>query len=166
MPILINHQRSGTHYLQDLLKQKTGYWLRSSHDTEFEGDKVITIVRDPYDALHSEAVQLSHYDMFKNSHFSVDKYVDFYKALMPRLDVIIDYNTLINNPDLVVNTLANIFDFTVNDVSYISTLRDEVEGKHIVTSKSSDMYNKIFFDKTELNECYEIYNYLISKKTV
>lgn len=166
MPILINHQRSGTHYIQDLFKQRTGYFIRSSHDPEFEGDKVITIVRDPYDALHSEAVQLSHYGMFEKSHFNVSKYTEFYNALEPRIDVIIDYDTLINNPNLVVETIADMFDFKLNDLKYNSTLVDEVSDNHIITSKSSNLYNKTFFQRSDLDDAYKVYYSLLSRKTI
>jgi len=174
-PILTTYPRSGQHYLIDLIKQQLGYDLEFTHDLVISGyDKYISIVRNPYDCILSWVIMEVHCGPLEGSReFPMKQYMDkaileyllYYKYANSKVDILIDYNDLIDYPNKVIDYISNELKLIKQNNDYISTIFDRVEGRFLKTSTTSYLYNEIKaeLDTRDLSKCYDLYNQAINK---
>jgi hypothetical protein len=164
--ILVNYPRSGTHLLRLLVAQKLDYDLDVTHRYQEAKGKIITVIRDPKDAIHSFLVMKAHFNEEVNLDTVIGNYVELYENMHTNADVVIDYNTLVNDPDLVVKTLAKFAGLTNNGNEYKDILVDKPDMGYLVSSTTSNLYSEDLLRGCKLINPYDIYNKMIARKTV
>lgn len=184
--LILTYPRTGQHLLRYLF-DKTDANFNWSHNIDnykfkwksdperpfYDGSqKVITIVRDPKDAITSYIV----YNIFQGDLKSdniVDylkliesaftkEYVLFWEYMLDIVDIYIDYDFLVGNQNNVMYKLSNMFNFNYNPDKEDSILDYK---KHIMSSKDHEYYNIVLeaVAQFDLKKCYDIYNICKSK---
>jgi len=164
---IVTVPRVGSHYLQERLWQHTGAFIEKHHGM-VEG-KIITLARDPKDLMISDLAMNLFYkkdaevDLF-TTNFRIDAYADLYESLLDS-EIIVDYDDLILYPFETTKAVANALDIGIIDEEYESTLTDQPEISHLVSSKNTDEYAFIqdFISQCDLSRLYEIHNRMLSK---
>ena len=133
----ITYPRSGSHYLRDLVIQKLDIRLDASHIINDAKGLVITIARNPYDSIHSNITMALHYGNKIDIQQIIFLYVDLYRMLYNRANVVIDYDTLVSSPEKIVEFLSDILGQPVNDHTYKNEMKDIFHENNLVSSKSS-----------------------------
>lgn len=158
--VLLTFPRSGSHYLQQLIYQKTGLFIEKTHHISEVNDRhIISIVRKPEDTFRSMATMKRFFDDDKHIGIGLPlkDYVDFYDYVIDHASILIDYDDLVSSPDKVVKAIAKRLNLEVNDMEYQDVLVDQPHYKHLVSSKTSEEYHKIDLSKFELFDCNMAY---------
>lgn len=198
--LILTYPRTGQHLLRSLFyKTNANYdWSHNVDSDKFKwksdperpfydgSQKVITIVRDPKDAIASYIVyNIFQYDdlNIKNiikslTYFEADRYISdylkltesaltkeyvmFWEYMVKITDVYIDYNSLVSNQNNVMYKLSNMFDFNYNPDKKDAVLDYK---KHIMSSRDHEYYNIVLesVSQFDLKKCYDIYNVCKSK---
>jgi hypothetical protein len=164
--VLLTFPRSGSHYLQQLIYQKTGLFIEKTHYlSEVENRQIISIVRNPEDTFRSLAAMNKHYAKDKSIGIGLPlaEYVSFHKYALENSSILIDYDDLINRPNELVKAMASRFNLDVKDNEYKNVLFDQPDHEHLVSSKKSDEYYKIDLSKFNLFESNESYTKALLK---
>jgi hypothetical protein len=162
--MLLTYPRSGSHYLKELINQKTGTILKATHDKEKVFDNyIISIIRNPKDTLKSKYAMQAHYEADKIFNYYSDDYHVFYKHLIDNASILINYNDLINETDKLIEYLFDYFNLVDNGSVYKTNLKDYEGSKYLVSSKTSDAYKNIDMYQFDLTECNKIYDLCLSK---
>ena len=168
---IVTIPRSGSHYLQDRIRQHTGVFVRKSH--ELQNNKMITIVRDPIDFLTSFLARESIYykesfDRFLSSpkeYCFSDWFTSNDMDIVDNFDIIIKYESLINSPFETVKMIADRMSVDIIEDRYESLLVDQAYRKYVVSSKNIKEYDRIrkIVEQQDLSRTYEIYNKFLAK---
>lgn len=168
---LITFPRSGSHYLRELLQQKTGFDLRGTHNHKIKADFIITIVRNPLDCFISSIKMGEHYYGVKDSPVRekdgfviMKQYCDFHDYLAEHAHIVIDYRDLIDKPDEVINVLAKKLGLTVNNNEYKTELKDIKEIRYLVSSKNVPMEKDHYVYSYDLTKPLLSYEKILEKK--
>ena len=162
--MLLTYPRSGSKYLKELINQKTGFILKSTHDKEKVFNKyIISIVRNPNDTLRSKYAMQKHYEPGIVFNDYPEAYKIFYENLINDSYMLIDYNDLINNTDSLIKYLFNYFNLIDNGLLYKTNLKDYEGSKYLVSSKTSDTYGNIDMTQFDLTEQNKIYGIALNK---
>jgi hypothetical protein len=173
--IILTFPRSGSNYLQQLIKQK----LRDPNDihthieipkthliSEAEGKKIITIIRDPHETMKSyTTLAVSFPEKYPvedggSWKFPAQEYIDFYSYILKSQALIIDYRDLVSRPNDVLESLAKEMSLCVNKEEYINYLFDSED--HLVSSVNSELYNTIRYKPhfpTNFSKMFECVNW-------
>ncbi len=162
----LTYPRTGSHYIRQLLVQKLGTRVAASHNWDDAKGLVITIARDPYDSLQSYITMSSHYDQPIGIKTQINSYAFLYRFLYNRANVVVDYNTLVKNPDKVVDALSDILDKPVSDHPYEQNMVDKPEENYLVSSTTSELYKQNYLEDFDLSDAYKAYHLLLSRKTI
>jgi len=158
--VLLTFPRSGSHYLQQLIYQKTGLFIEKTHHiSEINGRSVISIIRKPEDTFRS-MVAMDKY--FVNNPdvgigLPIDDYVSFYKYITDLSEILVSYDDLVSYPEKILRSIAKRLSLDVNDMEYQDVLVDQPHYKHLVSSKTYDQYEKIDLSKFNMFEPNESY---------
>jgi hypothetical protein len=158
--VLLTFPRSGSHYLQQLIYQKTGLFIEKTHHiSEINGRSVISIIRKPEDTFRSMATMKRFFEDNKNVGIGlpIKGYVEFYEYLIDNASILVDYDDLVSYPDKLVKSIAKHICIEVNNMEYQDVLYDQPRYKHLVSSKKSDEYYTIDLSKFNLFEPNESY---------
>jgi hypothetical protein len=166
MMSLITYPRTGSHYLRELLSQKLDIHMSASHLKDEASGFVFTIARDPYDTLQSFLTMSAHYDQEVGTQAEIEKCSNLYRYLHSRANVVIDYETLVKNPDKVVQAISGVIGKPVIDHPYKDTIVDKPHKGHLVSSTTSSLYNKNHLDGHDLHDVYSAYYLLLSRRLV
>jgi hypothetical protein len=160
--IILTYPRSGSGYLQQLIKQKL-YDPNSLDEilipkTQFISEsinkKIISIVRCPFKTMYSLvalALTFPESPKFKFEsedgiyRFPADEYIELYQYIKDNSDIIIDYEDLVFRPDEVIAYLAKEMSLEVRDVDYVNELFDTED--YLVSSTSSPLWESINYIK-------------------
>lgn len=200
--ILRTFPRSGSNYLFSLLRQYTGFSIPRTHGCknscphffymyEDTGTKPINIIviRNPLDTIVSAWVMgVSHIypeDQITDTHPNVgdgvsifiNRYSCWHRNFeMDESTIILDYETIVNEPQKVIEFLANLIGVEVQSTHYTNALKDteqfgttKMMSNYLVSSKSrSKLYEtaKRQISKIDMSECWEIYNNLMKIKSM
>lgn len=159
--VILTFPRCGSHYLQQLIYQRTLLFVdKTHHISEIRNKSIISIIRSPEDTFKSMATMQKHFSSDKNKGIGLPLkgYVEFYKYLIDNAAILIDYNDLVSAPDKVVRAVAKRLNLEVNDMEYQDVLVDQPHYKHLVSSKMSKEYDKIDLSKFDLFACNMIYS--------
>lgn len=162
--MLVIFPRSGTHLMLHMFKQQLDHELHTTHHHRESDGTVMTVVRDPREAIHSAIVMRVHYGIEANQEDLIRYYTDFHDYMYERADIVIDYKTLVENPDAVRKYLSDKLDMPDNGKAYVDVTRDKPEVKYLVSSKVSEFYDTDFLDGYDLTNAYESYNRILSRK--
>lgn len=165
---MITYPRSGANYLQNLLINKTGELVPYSHTIDLaniDNAVIISIARDPFDSIHSHVTMKRHYypeQSFNKSY--IDQYKEVYGFAYENAEIIINYNDLIQKPQEVLERVCSILGLVESlDNKKIQTLADNKKFDHLVSSKTSSLYDQKHFKIEDIEECYEPYKKLLSR---
>ena len=162
---ILSYPRSGSNYLQQLIKQKIydpnnpdkidSIFIPKTHSiSEVSTNKTISIIRCPYETMHSlvalfltfpESPKFKFESEDGVFRFPADAYVDLTKHVIEHADILIDYRDLVSRPDDVLAHLAKEMSLEVRDVEYVNKLVDTED--HLVSSTSSPLWNTINYPK-------------------
>lgn len=169
---LLTFPRSGSHYLKELMEQKTGLRIDGNHIASTPADFVITIVRNPLDCFIS-SIKMDEYfrgikdkDVRIKNELIIKQYVDFHNKIAERANVIIDYNDLINYPYKVVHKLSRILGLQELDVEYKTQLKDKPEIKYLVSSKKVQLKADHYVYSYDLTQPKLAYEKILEKKLI
>ena len=173
---ILTFPRSGSHFLREYMIQATGKFLLSSHEYEdylkiqdIVKDNTITILRNPTDTITSLSVIIKHskkntdQESLSDQSFVDDAktmYLGFYRDIVTKINYVIDYEKLIDNPKDVMKSLSEKLRLELLTTEYKNRLVDSPESNYLVTStKDKDYYLfKELVDNEDLTECWELYN--------
>lgn len=170
--IIVTFPRCGSHYLQDIFHQKTGFEMSRDHKSfgeeykAFDGSNhfIISIIRDPIETFKSVYAMDNHYSTETDMlHALPEDYCKFYAWLSKRADILISYKDLVDTPEKVVRALANQLNLEVNDIKYVSRIKNQPKKKHLISSKTSQEYDKVDLSSLDFQDSYKIYNSLLSQ---
>ena len=168
---LVTYPRSGSHFLRDMLLQKTGFDLRGTHRKNDTSDFIITIVRNPLDCFISLIKMDEYYggkqgdgNSRKNGRFLIKNYVEFHDEMYKRANMVIDYNDLVNKPLETVTAVAEALGLQVNDKEYVSTLKDRGAIRYLVSSAKVPMDPDDYVYSYDLTKPLESYEKVLEKK--
>lgn len=159
-------QRSGSHYLSELLFQHTGLMISKYH--EAQEDKMITITRDPYDVLCSQlTMELLYKDQVRSKE-DIEELIEYNAQLAETFmdaDVIINYEDLVLRPYETTKALAKIMNLKINSDTYKNRLSDIPEEMYLVSSKTNENYGKVrqIVKQFDLSRMYEVHNKMLLK---
>jgi hypothetical protein len=161
--IVTTFPRSGSHFLKKHINEN--FYVDENfiftHDMVLkESNNLITIVRNPKDAISSLITMNYHYRVNNKSFqlLSIDKeimtvkirYYKYYQYLLnSNVDIIIDYNFLNTNIDQIIDHIGKKLNLKRNNKNIEFLLNNETESKHLITSKESMHYEQI---KTIVNQ--------------
>jgi hypothetical protein len=158
--VLLTFPRTGSHYLQQLIYQKTDLFIEKTHHiSEVNNRFIISVVRSPDQTFRSLATMNKHFSSNKDIGVGLplEDYVSFHKYLIDNSAILIDYEDLVSAPDKVVKAVAKRLNLEVNDMEYQDVLVDQPHYQHLVSSRMSEEYDKIDLSKFDLFACNMIY---------
>jgi Txe/YoeB family toxin of Txe-Axe toxin-antitoxin module len=160
---IITYPRSGAHYLQNLILNRSSQHIGFSHKTDKPDDLIITIARDPFESIHSYVTMQKHYhaNEYYEKRYNND-YINMYEFLNKNADIVIDYKDLINSPRILVGRVCDMLKYkkVLNNEPMVP---DNKDLSYLVSSKTSFEYNNKHFDIKDIEDCYEPYNRLLLK---
>jgi hypothetical protein len=163
---VVTVQRTGSHYLVELIFQYTGIQIKKYHEPQ--DGKMITIVRDPRDTVCSQlTMELLHKDKIETIDY-INHLVEYNACLYESLldaDIIIDYNDLINYPYETTKAMLDIMELKMNDAVYLNRLIDREQDNYWVSSKVSKDYKQVqdIVDTVDLSRMIEVCNKMLLK---
>jgi len=164
--LLVNFPRAGTHLIRHIFMQQLDYDLPITHLHQEAKGKVLTVARNPHDAIQSVVVMKVHYGLEPDVEESIRYYEDFHSYMSTRADIVIDYDTLLNSPDLVRDHLADLLGLKYNGKPYQDVTKDKPAVKYLVSSKTSEFYKNDYLVGHDLTKANEIYNSMLSRKVI
>lgn len=153
--VLLTFPRSGSHYLQQLIYQKTGLFIEKTHHiAEVKNRKIISIIRKPEDTFRSISVMDRFYSDNKDIGIGlpIDNYVLFYDYLINNSLMLIDYEDLVFKTDKLIKSISYYLGLKLNSMKYEDVLVDQPHYKHLVSSKISEEYDKVDLSKFDLSK--------------
>jgi hypothetical protein len=143
-------------------------------------DEVITIVRNPKDAIVSFITMEIYYfdsikkiyeedkDLFVKEYIQnrIEEYYSFHQTMLKRATMIIDFEYLKNNPSSVMIDVGKKLNIELKNNIFKDLVIDNKKLKFLKTSKSSNIYNDIEFIVSNMNleKCLNIYKLLLNKR--
>lgn len=160
---IVTYPRSGANYLHNLILNHSSISLMYVHKTDIIDGTVVTIARDPFESIHSHATMRKHYhpDEGYNKSYNT-QYIDMYKFLYDRADIVIDYKDLVESPKEVLKKVCLLLGFE-KLLNNIPPEKDNKDRSYLVSSKTSPKYKEKHFDIENIMDCYEPYKKLLSR---
>lgn len=160
---ILTHPRSGAHYLQNLILNYSSQYVEFNHALKIDGRFIITVARDPFDTIHSLLSMRKHYtpETYLEKDF-IEEYINTYNFLCNNAHIVIDYNDLINYPNVVTEKVCEILGFMNMPFNYPMD-KDMPDLEYLVSSKTVKEYGEEHFSKEDIKECYDPYFKLLSK---
>lgn len=167
---LITYPRSGSNYFAEYFKQLTDMHIPKSHDIEYaRGRKIITIVRNPIECMASRTAMI--YETENINSFielsdilggDIEDYLEFYKKIILKADIFIDYEKFIANPKETMSNVLNKLDISYNMVDYTQTLGKN--SGYIISSKNTFLYDSIrdHYEQQDNSLLFDLYNKALS----
>jgi hypothetical protein len=175
-PHLLTYPRSGSHFFEEEFYKKTGQRVSRSHTIvqAFDGNKnklkkIVTIIRDPKDSISSLLTLQKKYGNPVDKHSinqALSDYVLLYQFFIDYADYVIDFNDLVEYPELVINKIMehlkinkkSEFDFDIDENFH--------PKKYFKSSQILPYYEEINLDGFNLELCYYEYNRILPKKII
>jgi hypothetical protein len=185
--ILLTFPRSGMNYFVNYFYQSCSTLLLNFHEyyqienflknknKKIKDFDIFTIVRNPIDTIVSASTMLANLrndiekDLLKDIiEETKNSYIMFYKNNIPVLKYIVDYNFFIQNPEKTIQYFADIVSIKAKEITYVDNLVENMSAGYLVSSKGKQHYNDILeiIDSVDLQECLDLYNLALSKKTI
>jgi hypothetical protein len=171
---IVTLPRVGSFYLQDRIFQHTGVYVKKYHSVK--NNKMITIARDPVEALTSKLAMTVFYDKSNETineirsnkiTKDIEEYIDGAKKVNVEKDfhAIIDYKDLIDRPLATTEAIANIMGLEIVSKDYeMNKIQEYKRISHIVSSRRVEEYAEIrhYVQNLDLSFLYGFYDKAIS----
>lgn len=179
MPYLITFPRSGSHYFDDFLYKTKGIHFKKSHsiDSLFDKNnkkirKIITIVRDPKDAIISY-ISLEEQRGRRTSpaqnlrlHEIMSDYILLNSFLCDHANYVIDFNDLISHPDAVIKKVIELLNISEEDYKNFDNTEHKYPANHFPSSKVLQSYDEKILNDFNMDLCYFYYNKILERKII
>lgn len=175
-PSLITYPRSGSHYFHELFYRNTRTLINRSHGVMDVLDhnknkikQIITIVRDPKETLWSLIGVQEHYGHMATEG-SIKQDLSDYSLLCNFLfeyaDFVVDFNDLVNFPELTMNKILKELKINqeVASDADMNNYKKITGDRYVKSSKTLLEYKEKSFDNFNLGLCYYEYNKLLTRK--
>lgn len=171
---VVTYPRSGLNLLRILLGQQ-GYNISSSHT--FEGINkdtgILTIARNPLDTVSSYFCMVKAH-MHSLDYPGIDKmlqtYIETYTWLLDNYDYILDYNDLVDSPNITIEKLLSHYDLPHTQIEYrLDLLKDDPAEKYLVSSKDTEWYQvsrEYILSAKLINEADDVYRQMLFARWV
>ena len=157
-PIILTFPRCGANYLHELLFQSSGVRIPRTHVIQEALSKFsISIIRKPEDSFISQVAMDMHYGLTAPLSPLSHNYIEMYEYLINNKSLLVKYEDLINNPELVTMKVCNYIGYNFKESVYKDYLLDEVWNNHLVSSKKSKYYSEIKIPEKYLIEPNKVY---------
>jgi hypothetical protein len=170
-PIIISYPRSGRNYLHQILNNAFEKNFAFSHVNNPEKinelnnyNYLIALVRNPIDSISSIVAMNLEFnkDLEINNliNYQIKEYIKFYSFALENADTFIDFNSIANNINKVIEYVSIVTNYTIlNNKPNNNIIKDFPDGKFLKTSKKTEKYNDIVFSvkNKDLNECFKLY---------
>jgi hypothetical protein len=147
---LVTFPRTGSFFLKYLLETNSSIVINKEHDYVASGPnkKIISTIREPQDTLISYITMLCHYrkgfDIDWSIQFLAHSYYKYCKYFINSSDVIVEYDSLVRDPQKTLEKLFNRLDINYNEELILEFKQDDmVEKHHLSSSKSSEWYDVV-----------------------
>lgn len=143
--VLSTFPRSGSHLLKQYLDQMLNYSITKTHTQVWDDDRfVVSMIRNPEDTLVSLAAMRTHTgEAEADLEMLLFRYISFYKYIIDRVDLIIDYEFMEKSPEVVVKYFSQMLDLPVIDTEVTNNYQDDPTTGYLVSSKVSPQYEKM-----------------------
>jgi hypothetical protein len=162
---IVTYPRSGANYLSNLLLNNCRKDINYFHIPRNPDRFIITLVRDPFESIHSHVTMRKHY--YPNEGYSKrynNEYQDMYNFLYENANIVIKYKDLIEFPDKVLLKLCSDLKFEINPLDTPAPMPvDNKKDTYLRSSKTSPEYKNEHFKIEDILDCYESYNKLLSR---
>lgn len=173
-PHLLTFPRTGSHYLDKLIYEEAGISIDKSHSINRIFDKdsnkqktIITIVRDPIDAI-SSYLTLQEKDFGETNleriEETITNYVLMHNFLYEYADCIIDFRDLVSRPDDVVKEVFRLLEIKEEDYASFNRIYNPLHEEYVPSSKTLPGYKKYKLDEHNIDLCYFYYNRILKRK--
>lgn len=164
---LISFPRTGSNYFRKLLVDSLDYEILNSHSIDFAKNKrIVTIIRDPYPTLKSLKTMLKHFNPNIDYNNFTDYYLGFFEYMYENAEVIINYKTLIQTPDKVIDYIAKYFKIYNYQTFSTEMTKDNLSDGGLATSKSSPLYDNIDLTNEDFTHANKIYQKMLSRANI
>jgi hypothetical protein len=161
---IVTIPRTGTRYLRSLMLQSfDDVQVDKSHVFEHDNGKtVISLARNPLDAITSAASMLFYYEGWDQD--KLIRFVNHYsylgKQLIDGADIMIKFEDLTNYPEKIISHLSNRLELDIVNREYSNDIFDKPWVKSLASSKKYIDYKKVkdavlLFDLSEAEEVYQ-----------
>lgn len=172
---IMAHGRSGSHYLQNLLLARLGIFAGRYHkisQIQNQNGIIISIVRNPLESIASDFAKEIY---FLKNHEDSQEFIDFVSksnygfvdsmnSIIDNADIIVDFDELVSNPELIVEKIAKKLKMRIfnNDVDI--SVKDNPEGHptnpFVPSSKNLPTYSWVYnaVSKADISESVDAYN--------
>lgn len=166
--------RSGQHFLKEHLIKRMPVELEFTHNINLNNNPTLTVVRNPIDCISSWAAMVQYFyenDSKDESIFISNierarlKYKKFYEYILKDIDIVIDYNFLNTDIDNIINYIGKKINVIPDKNSLVVKVMDELESKHVASSKKLKAYEisvKVV-NEMDMSEEFELYNKTLEK---
>jgi len=165
---IITYPRSGANYLSNLLLNNCRQDIKYFHIPENPDRFIITVVRDPFQSIHSHVTMRKHYhpDEGYSKRYN-EEYKDMCNFLYENADIVIGYEDLIEFPEKVLSKICTDLKFEINPLEiYVPIAEDNKENTYLRSSKTSHKYKEKHFAVEDIEDCYDPYRKLLLKKII
>lgn len=176
IPHLVTFPRSGSHYLDKIIYKEAKISIDKSHSINKVFDKdgnkqktIITIVRDPLDAISSYLAlqeKESGHTNSKRIEETITNYVFMHSFLYNHADCIIDFKDLVNRPDDVVKKVFSLLEIKNTDYKLFERTPNLWWEEYTPSSKILPEYKKYNLNEENFGLCYSYYNKILERKIV
>jgi hypothetical protein len=168
---MVTIRRHGSNYLARLLLQHgETFRMNRSHHMPTEPMNIVTLTRDPKDALLSMIAMSAHEGQEGEVllQFYIDDYISLGLELYEKAKYVFDYNDLIKYPHKIAAFLSEVRGLKYIEEPYEQVLEDRPEVGYLVSSKTSPHYERLrpIVDNLDLSECYRVHELLLSRKVI
>ena len=155
---MLTFPRCGANYLHELILQSSGIVIPRTHVIQEALSKFpISIIRKPEDSFISQVAMDLHYGLNNPVSPLSHNYIEIYEYLINNKSLLVKYEDLINNPELVTIRICNSLGYNFKESVYKDYLLDEVCNNHLVSSKKSKFYSEIKIPEKYLIEPNKVY---------
>lgn len=167
---IVSYPRSGSHYLQNLLKSRLGIDANRYHNydlIENKNGKTITVIRNPLDSIASSIALYANSGL--RSPFAeelANNFVNDMNGIYEVADAIVSFDELISDPDTVARKLSVALQLPVFDSTCDISVQPESDNAiFMVTSTAYHGYEKVRDDvsKIDLSLATQAYQKALSK---
>lgn len=128
---------------------------------------VITVLRDPVDAIASLCSMENFYNKNINIDINIKQYIDYYsyyfKDISKIIDLMLNFDDINIHKDNILEYVSNETNNKIINKNYIPEILDFSKHNFLKSSKINKNYEYIKekIQNNDLTKCYEIYNNLI-----
>jgi len=161
--MILTFPNSGGKLLKDMLLQQLDYDAKLSYMQEQSEDKILTIARDPKEAIHSYMAMKEESGIELSVQDVIDYYVSLYAYLYTSAELVLSYDTVLNSPELALKRISTKFDLKHNGKAYVDNSSGDADTKYLPSSNTSELSNKDYLDGYDLTDAYKSYNTMLTR---